>query len=58
MDKLINLQKAAIAAQNQGIDISQQLALSLQALVGRGNVMGTALSAGPQQQPQEQQYSR
>ena len=58
MDKLINLQKAAIAAQNQGIDISQQLALSLQALVGRGNVMGTALSAGSQQQPQEQQYSR
>jgi len=58
IDKLINLQKAAIAAQNKGIDISQQLALSLQALVGRGNVMATAVSAGPQQQPQEQQYSR
>lgn len=58
MDKLISLQKAAIAAEKQGVDISQQLALSLEKLVGRGNILGTAYTAPAQQQPSPQQYSR
>jgi hypothetical protein len=58
MDKLISLQKAAIAAEKQGVDISQQLAISLEKLVGRGNILGTAYSAPEQQQPSPQQYSR
>jgi hypothetical protein len=58
MDKLISLQKAAIAAEKQGVDISQQLAISLEKLVGRGNILGTASSTPEQQQPPPRQYSR
>jgi len=58
MDKLISLQKAAIAAEKQGVDISQQLAISLEKLVGRGNILGTAYTAPEQQQSPPQQYSR
>jgi hypothetical protein len=58
MDKLISLQKAAIAAEKQGVDITQQLAISLEKLVGRGNILGTAYTAPEQQQPAPQQYSR
>lgn len=58
IDKLISLQQAAIAAEKQGVDISQQLALSLEKLVGRGNILGTAYTAPAQQQPSPQQYSR
>lgn len=58
MDKLISLQKAAIAAEKQGVDITQQLVVSLEALIGRGNILGTAFSAPEQQQPPPRQYSR
>jgi len=58
MDKLISLQKAAIAAEKQGVDITQQLAISLEKLVGRGNILGTAYTAPAQQTPPPQQYSR
>ena len=57
MDKLISLQKAAIAAEKQGVDITTQLTLSLDKLIGRGNIMGTTLSAGQEQTP-PQEYSR
>ncbi len=58
MDKLISLQKAAIAAEKQGVDITQQLVVSLEALIGRGKILGTAYTAPAQQQPAPQQYSR
>jgi len=58
MDKLISLQKAAIAAEKQGLNITHQLAISLDKLVGRGNILGTVYTAPAQQQPSPQQYSR
>lgn len=58
IDKLISLQQAAIAAEKQGVDITQQLALSLEKLIGRGNILATAATAGGQQTPPQQQYSR
>jgi hypothetical protein len=58
IDKMISLQKAAIAAEKGGVDISQQLLLSLEKLTRRGNIAGTTLSVGQQQKPPTQEYSR
>ena len=58
IDKMISLQKAAIAAEKGGVDISQQLLLSLEKLTRRGNVAGTVLSVRQQQKPPTQEYSR
>tara|TARA_R100000541_G_scaffold27396_1_gene36685 strand:- start:4519 stop:6678 length:2160 start_codon:yes stop_codon:yes gene_type:complete len=49
IDKLINLQKVAIAAESKGVTLSQGFYTSLEKLVGRGNITGTVISA-PQSQ--------
>ena len=45
MDKLINLQKVAIAAEKQGTKLPPSFYTSLQKLVGVGNIAGTTMSS-------------
>tara|TARA_R110000823_G_scaffold315134_2_gene445865 strand:+ start:697 stop:2778 length:2082 start_codon:yes stop_codon:yes gene_type:complete len=44
MDKLINLQKVAIAAEQKGVKLSTEYYKSLDRLIGTGNIAGTVLS--------------
>jgi hypothetical protein len=46
MDKLINLQKVAIASQQRGVKLPPAFYKSFESLVGTGNIMGTTLTAG------------
>ena len=44
MDKLINLQKVAIAAEQKGVVLPAAFNKSLEKLVSRGNIAGTVIS--------------